>query len=69
MDQSAAANALISTAQSLAKQLAPSSPPPPAQTPPASFLNLPGLNIPSSLVSLLPGHQVCLATWVPSIRQ
>jgi hypothetical protein len=69
MDQSAAANALISTAQSLARQLAPASPPPPMPTPPSSsFLNLPNINIPSSLASLLPGHEVCpqvALSWMP----
>ena len=44
-EQSTAANSLINTAQTLAKQLAPT----PVPTPQANFLNLPNINLPSLL--------------------
>lgn len=74
-EQSTAANSLINTAQTLAKQLAPT----PVPTPQANFLNLPNINLQNllgggssgsqqgpNLAALIPGNNQVLTALLTS---
>ncbi len=67
-EQSTAANSLLSTAQTLAKQLAPATPVP---TPQSNFLNLPNINLQNLLGGGSPGNQQGpnLAALIPGNNQ
>jgi hypothetical protein len=66
-EQSTAANSLINTAQTLAKQLAPT----PVPTPQANFLNLPNINLQNLLGGSSSGSQQGpnLAALIPGNNQ